>query len=365
MGVGRFAYTALLPSVQHGLGFDDAAAGLIASANLVGYLVGVLWARHTPTGWRRRWLLRAGLALSVLTTALVVSSSGVGGWATLRFLGGVASGLVFVLISAAVLEAIPDGRDRLSGVLYGGVGVGIALSGATAALTAGEPWPVPWLLLAGLSAGLALPGLLMSPGAPVVRPAIAAAGGDLMGGLPFGRLALSYALEGLGYIVSGTFVVAAVQHSPGLEPWAPWVWVATGLAALPSALVWGALARRLGSRRALILAFAAQAMGMALPALSGSAAAALLGALLFGGTFVGIVVMTMDAARRLAPSAPVRIIGTLTALYGVGQAIGPFLAGRLTQAVGSPHPSVLAASAAVALGAVVLALPAPRPTHPK
>src|SRR6266581_3704939 len=54
MGVGRFAYTALLPSVQHGLGFDDATAGLIASANLVGYLAGVLWARHTPADWRRR-----------------------------------------------------------------------------------------------------------------------------------------------------------------------------------------------------------------------------------------------------------------------------------------------------------------------
>lgn len=354
MGVGRFAYTALLPSVQLVLGFDDAAGGLIASANLTGYLAGVLWARRTPPGPPRTWLLRAGLVLSTLTTAAVVLAAGLGGWLALRFASGVASGLVFVLVSGAVMEALPPGRERLSGLLFSGVGVGIALSGAVAALALPLGWTVPWLLLAMASATLALPALLMAPRPPVAR--LAAVGGH-EDGVSFGLLATAYGLEGLGYIVSGTFAVRAVQRTPGLAGFAPWVWVAAGLAAAPSAALWSAVARRLGSRRALVLALGAQALGMALPAATPAPWAAVVGALFFGGTFIGIVTVTMELGRRLVPHAQVRAIGSLTAVYGVGQAVGPYLAGRLAAAVGSPVPSVLAAAGAVALGAVLLARP--------
>jgi MFS family permease len=358
MGVGRFAYTALLPALQAALGFDDAAGGLIASVNLTGYLAGVLWARRTPPGAPRIWLLRCGLALSVLTTAAVSGFTGLPSWAGLRFLSGVASGLVFVLVSAAVLEALPRGRERLSGVLFGGVGVGIALSGAVTALAAAGGWQLPWLLLGAAAALLSLPALAMAPGEPVLRPPAPA--GASHDGVTFDRLAIAYGLEGLGYIVSGTFAVRAVQHTPGLERWAAWVWVAAGLAAVPSAALWSALSRRLGPRWALTAAMATQAAGMALPALSASGAAAVLGALFFGGTFIGIVTVTMELARRLMPEAAVRAIGSLTAVYSVGQAVGPYLAGRLASAMGSPAPAVLAASGAVALGALLLALPSGR-----
>ncbi|MBK9519242.1 MAG: YbfB/YjiJ family MFS transporter [Anaeromyxobacter sp.] len=355
MGIGRFAYTALLPGLQRAHGLDDAAGGLIASANLTGYLAGVLWARRTPPGPPRLWLLRVGLLGSVLTTAASVGASGLAGWAAVRFAAGVASGLVFVLVSAAVLEALPRGRERLAGLLFAGVGLGIALSGVVAAATAAAAWQAPWLLLGGAALLLALPALLMAPGQPVLHPAPAGGRHD---GVTFGRLAVAYGLEGLGYIVSGTFAVRAVQQTPGLEGWAAWVWVAAGLAAAPSAALWGWAARRLGLRWALTAAFATQAVGMALPALSASGAAAVLGALFFGGTFIGIVTLTVDLARRLMPEAAVRAIGSLTAVYGVGQAVGPYLAGRLSQATGHPAPAVLAAAGAVALGALVLALPA-------
>ncbi len=99
MGVGRFAYTALLPSVQRGTGLDDAAAAAVASANLLGYLAGVLWARGAVAGRRRTAILRFGLAASVFTTLAIAGATGLAGWIGLRFLSGVASGLVFVLVS--------------------------------------------------------------------------------------------------------------------------------------------------------------------------------------------------------------------------------------------------------------------------
>ena len=354
MGVGRFAYTALLPSLQRGLGFDDAAAGGIASANLAGYLAGVLLAREAAARPGRRLLLRAGLVASVLTTAAVAGATGLAAWVPLRFLSGVASGLVFVLVSTAVLEALPPGREHLAGVLYAGVGCGIALSGALAAGTAGAAWSVPWLVLGALSAALAAPSWGLDRAARGARPAPPPPGGH--GSVSLGRLGVAYFLEGLGYIVSGTFAVAAVQRSPGLEAWAPWVWVAAGLAAAPSALVWTGVARRIGQRSALVAAFVAQAAGMSLPALSPSAWAAMAGALLFGGTFMGITTVTLSLGRRLHPGRDGRVIGTLTMLYGIGQALGPFLAGVLSRATGGPRAAVLAASVAVGLGGVLLAL---------
>jgi predicted MFS family arabinose efflux permease len=351
MGIGRFAYTALLPATQAGLGVGDDTAGALASLNLVGYLAGVLAARQVTSHPRRGALLRAALAATVLATALGALTTSVAAWAALRGLAGLASGLVFVLASSAALEAAP----AAGGLLFGGVGIGIALSGSTAALAPqaagfGPPWlalsaiagllcVAPWRRLA--TAGHGAPGATT---APASQP-----------DLGFGRLAAAYFLEGFGYIVSGTFAVAAVRRTPGLEVLAPWTWVLTGLAAAPSAVLWSHLGGRHGQRRVLALAYLVQAVGMALPSLSSSPAAALAGAALFGGTFMGITTLALATGRTLAPAAPGRAIGTLTALYGVGQILGPVLAGALSARLGDPRPGVLVAAGAVALGGLLLA----------
>lgn len=359
MGIGRFAYTALLPGVQRGLGFDDAAGGAIASANLVGYLAGVLWARRLAGSARRGAALRLGLAATAVLTAAVTAVGSEMGWAAVRFGSGVASGLVFVLASAAALE-VPPGHLPRPGVLYGGVGVGIALAAVVAALAppAGG-WRVPWWVLGAAAAALAAPGwrVLSGPIAHDSGSGAAAAGGRGRAAVGFGRLATAYFLEGLGYIVSGTFAVAAVRRTPGLEALAPWTWALAGLAAAPSALLWASLGRRAGVRAALVTAHLVQAAGMALPSLSSAAWAALAGAALFGGTFIGITALTVAAAREIRPQALGRAVGTLTAIYGVGQIVGPLVAGAVAQHLGDPRPAVLGAAAAVALGAVVLLMP--------
>jgi MFS family permease len=352
MGIGRFAYTALLPSTQRALGAGDDVAGALASANLVGYLAGVLVARQATARPGRGSLLRLGLAITALATGLGAATTSVAAWAALRFAAGTASGFVFVLASAAALEAAAP----RAGILYAGVGVGIALSGVAAALApAAWGWGAPWLALAAAAAVLSPPAWRHLATAP---PSLHAAAGTEppAPGLGLGLLAGAYFLEGLGYIVSGTFAVAAVRRTPGLEPLAPWTWVLTGLAASPSALLWVGLGGRLGMRRALALAYFVQAGGMALPVLSRSAAAAMVGAALFGGTFMGIATLAMAAGRTLAPASPGRIVGTLTAVYAVGQILGPLLAGAVSERLGTPGPAVLGSAGAVALGGVLLSL---------
>jgi MFS family permease len=351
MGIGRFAYTALLPVTQAGLGIGDDTAGALASLNLVGYLAGVLAARQAAGHPRRGALLRVALAATVLATALGALTTSLAAWAALRGVAGLASGLVFVLASSAALEAAP----ARGGVLFAGVGIGIALSGTTAALTPpGRGFGPPWLVLSAVAGMLCVPPwrrlATAGHGAPASAPPPAR-----KPDLGLGRLAVAYFLEGFGYIVSGTFAVAAVRRTPGLESLAPWTWVLTGLAAAPSALLWSRLGGRHGPRRVLAIAYLVQAVGMALPSLSPSPIAALAGAALFGGTFMGITTLALAAGRALAPSAPGRAIGTLTALYGVGQILGPLLAGALSERLRDPRPGVLAAAGAVALGGLLLA----------
>ena len=352
MGIGRFAYTALLPPTQRALRMGDDVAGALASANLAGYLAGVLWARHVASRPKRSDLLRLGLAVTALATGMGALTTAPLAWALLRAAAGVASGLVFVLASAAALEV-----GAPAGLLYGGVGAGMALSGGVAALApAAAGWGAPWLTLGLAAALLAGPAWRHLAAIPPAPPHASGPFGDPATlGFGLGRLATAYFLEGLGYIVSGTFAVAAVRRTPGLEWLAPWTWVLTGLTAAPSALVWSALGRRFGLRRALVLAHVTQAVGMALPSVSSSAGAALVGAALFGGTFIGIVTLAMSAGRCLAPASPGRIVGTLTAIYGVGQVLGPIAAGALSHRLGDPRPGVLAAAGAVALGGLVLA----------
>ncbi len=121
MGIGRFAYTALLPETQRALGAGDDVAGAIASANLAGYLAGVLAARHLAASPARAVALRVGLAATALATLLGAATAAPLAWVVLRGAAGAASGLA----SAAALE-----RAAPAGKLFGDVGFGIALSGA-------------------------------------------------------------------------------------------------------------------------------------------------------------------------------------------------------------------------------------------
>jgi MFS family permease len=127
-----------------------------------------------------------------------------------------------------------------------------------------------------------------------------------------------------------------------------------GLAAAASTLIWPALAARFGTVRALVAAHALQALGIVLPALSPGLVAAYVGAILFGGTFMGIVALAMSLGQRLAPRQSARVLGLLTAAYGTGQIIGPLLAGVIATRTASFTLPLLLAAGVVAAGGVLL-----------
>jgi len=355
IGTGRFIYTPILPPMAEALALTKGEAGLLASANFLGYLAGALATASPRLHGPPRATLLAALAASALTTAAMAWSDGMAAFLGLRFLGGVASAYALVLASALVLDRLAaSGRPGLSAVHFSGVGAGIALSAIlTWALShAGADWRAMWLGGGAISlAGLAGVALLV-PAAGPGRPA-AAAVALAAGGVRLALLTAAYGLFGFGYIITATFIVVIVRDSPAAASIEPLFWLAFGLAAIPSVTLWVAAGRRIGVMRAFAVAAVVEAVGVfasvATPGVPGLFAASVL----LGGTFMGLTALGLIAARDLVPADPRRWVGILTSAFGLGQIAGPLAAGYGHDLTGSFYLPSMLAVAALAVAAVL------------
>ena len=360
MGVGRFVYTPILPIMAEALHLSSAAAGLIASANFLGYLAGALLAASSMLRGSRRSYLLWGLAANALTLAAMGLTTDFGAHLALRFFGGLASAFVLVFASALVLERLAaSGRDRLSAVHFAGVGGGIALSAVLVAVlaAAGSGWQALWLA----SAGLALTGLAavvwLMPGEAASQ---ASGGGGKAASASFALRAIivAYGLFGFGYVITATFVVALVRTAPEISALEPYIWTLLGLSAVPSVALWMAIGARVGILPTFALACLVEAAGVAASVLWISAAGILLAVISLGGTFVGITALGLIAARRLSTGDPRPNIALMTASFGAGQVIGPVFAGFLFDRLGSFAVPTLCAAAALVLAEALAVLAA-------
>ncbi len=357
MGFGRFAYTPLLPPMRADAGLTIALAGLVATANLAGYLVGALAASGSWARARRVATVRWSVAAVVVTTALMAVHD-LPVWLLARFAAGVASGLAFVLISSLVLDrAAADRRRHWPAVLYAGVGAGIALSGILVPpLVSLGGSRAGWLGLAVVAAVVAAVTL---PWLHDVAPAPAAAAGPAR---PPARRALfwwlfaAYGGEGFGYVIPATFMVAIIAAAPSLARFAGLSWIVVGLVAMPSTVVWNEVGLRVGRPRALVVALAVQALGVVAPEYAPSALGAMLAAVTLGGTFMGITALGSALARELYPERSHTAIGALTVIFGVGQAVGPSVAAALTVRTGTYAHALTASAVVLAASAAAMLL---------
>ncbi|ADZ71400.1 YbfB/YjiJ family MFS transporter [Polymorphum gilvum] len=360
MGIGRFVYTPILPYMAEGVPLDPAAAGLIASANFFGYLVGALAASvGTLPGGRRRWLLGA-LLLSAATTAGMGAAGGMSAFLLLRFLGGVASAFVLVFSSAIVLDRVAAaGRPGLSALHFSGVGGGIALTAVLVAAlaAAGVDWRGQWYASGAATLACLLAATLLVPATPDTAAGSGADGHRSKAPLsaPLLRLIVAYGLYGFGYVITATFISVIVRTSSDLRPVEPYVWLAVGLSAAPSILAWNRVAARIGAAQAFAFACVLEALGVGLSVIEAGIANILLAAVLLGGTFVGIAALGLVEARRQATGDPRRVLAVMTASFGLGQMVGPWLAGLGAELTGSfVLPSLAAAVALLVASALVL-----------
>ena len=359
MGIGRFVYTPILPFMVDGLGLAQAEAGVIASVNFLGYLLGALAAATGGLpGGRRGWFL-AALGVSAVTTGAMGLSSSMAVFLGLRLVGGAASAFVLVFASALVLERLTQaGRPALSAVHFAGVGAGMAASAVLVAGLAaqGYGWQAQWLASGALSV-LAFAAVLWL----VPREGRAERLAEAGRGIPLERrliaLIAAYGLFGFGYVITATFISTIVRLSPEIRFIEPVIWLVVGLAAVPSVAFWTWFGRRVGNHRAFALACLVEAVGVAMSVLASTGWAVMVAAALLGGTFMGLTALGLIHARDLSTGDPRRSLALMTAAFGLGQMIGPTFAGLAYEWAASFLAPSLTAAAALTLAAALVTAP--------
>ncbi|MDB5487129.1 MAG: hypothetical protein JWQ58_844 [Reyranella sp.] len=353
IGVGRFVYTPILPPMVEALSLTKSQAGLIASANFLGYFAGALLAAVRLPGSRRFWLL-ASLAVTAICLLSMGLTTAMPAFIVLRLIAGAASAFALIFSSTLVIDRLSAaGHGALSAVHFAGVGVGIAVSAIIVAglLHAGAAWTTLWFASAAFAAAASLAVVwLVPPDETAAQTAQRPAGTRLSA--DFTALLLAYGLFGFGYVITATFIVDMVRGSSSLAHLEPYIWVLFGLSAAPSVALWTGLGRRWGVLRIYAVACVVEAAGVAASALWLHPASIVLSAIFVGGTFMGLTALGLVATRS-SGGDPRGRIALMTASFSFGQILGPAFAGYVYDASGSLAMPLLVAVAALVLAAVL------------
>ncbi|MGG1944037.1 YbfB/YjiJ family MFS transporter [Trinickia sp. NRRL B-1857] len=378
LGIGRFAFTPLLPLMLHAGALDLRAGGLLASANYAGYFLGALTCAFLPVEHAR--MVRAGLvATAVLTLAMgLIDSFPV--WMAIRFSAGVVSAWTFVFASQWGLARLAKlGAPAWGGVIYTGPGIGIVATGlivsAAASLGAKAGWIVfgvlcvaataaVWRTLAPSAAGAGS----RSDAARVpsekqsASPSAAAGTGSAA---PIGArerrmqsigLVVLYGMPGFGYIITATFLPVIARHALPGSRWPDLFWPMFGAALIPGSLFAARLPARWDNRMLLAVSYVVQAAGIVLGIVLPTALGFAIGSMLIGLPFTAITLFAMREARRLHGEHAAGLMGYATAAYGIGQIAGPLVAAPIAAHTGSFTPALWLAAGVLILGAAGLAM---------
>lgn len=358
LGVARFAYTPLLPLMQQQAGLGVAEAGWLAAINYAGYLSGALIASRISSLALKDRLYRIGMVLAIVSTLVMGLSTNVVVWAISRYVAGLTSAAGMLLGTGLIMNWLIRHNHRSElGIHFAGIGLGIAgCAGAVMLFTPWLDWREQWFAFTALGCLLLVPALRWLP--PPDTTGLTSTGQKLQDKPPSALylqvFMAAYFCAGFGYVVSVTFIVAIVNQLPGLAGWGNLVFLAIGIGAAPACISWDFIARRIGDLNALILAAVLQIAGILLPVMVPGLWAAMLGALLFGGTFIGMVSLVLSMAGRYYPGMPAKMMGKMTLSYGVAQIIGPAITGMIGARWGSYNAGLYVAAAVMALGAGLL-----------
>jgi Uncharacterised MFS-type transporter YbfB len=349
MGIGRFVYTPILPLMIREAGLSKSFGASLATANYAGYLLGALAGIVAPALVRSTRVMRIALVTTVATLALMPATHDYTAWFVLRLVAGAASALVFMFTVSAMLPHLQEAH-HLVGWGFGGVGAGIALSGVLVLITGStSTWSAAWwssALATVVLSGIAWP---LAPPEPEDRAFLAPNPDRPPVHRWFTALFAAYSLEGIGYIIAGTFLVAAIgQNSPEWAGTAAWILV--GICAIPASAIWASLGRRWTRPSLLLAALLLQAIGIGLPAVVGGIVPALVGAALFGSTFLGIGSLALALGAHLQYP---RATALLTTGYSAGQILGPQIVRPLLH--NGYHAALLVGAAMVLAAALATA----------
>jgi predicted MFS family arabinose efflux permease len=326
IGIGRFAFTPILPMMADDAGLSLAQGGWLASANYFGYFAGALASMTGRVG--QRLAIRIGLAAIAAATLDMAFATGMGAWLMLRALPGFASAWVLVNVSTWSLDHLGKAdRGNLVGVVYAGVGVGIVFTGLTCmALAQARLGSVDAWLALGASAVVATALLWPIAGDDSANVAGAPVARISPRDVPeFWRLVFCHGAFGFGYIIPATFLPMMAKGIIDDPLWFGWAWPVFGAAAAISTLLASRLSAVVSHRGVWIWGNLAMAAGVLVPLVVPGLGGITVAALLVGGTFMVNTMVGFQEARRVAGPKAKYLMAAMTASFAAGQIAGPLL----------------------------------------
>jgi MFS family permease len=410
LGVGRFAFTPLLPLMLKSGALDIRQGGWLASANYAGYFVGAL--SCAAVRWHAARVVRFGLCVTALLVVAMGVIDGIWLWSAVRFVAGIASAWTFVFASQWGLRRLAElGESAWGGLIYTGPGLGIVATGLFVSVAGGYGATVGWIGFGIVSAVLTAavwrvfvpavrtePAIASSPHhadaaatreanrnrdvVPIAQPALAshtaaprpaARDAGMTARCPITAhasiaatirrrahradatwLVVLYGIPGFGYIITATFLpVIARAALPG-SAWPDLFWPMFGVALMVGALAAARLPAHWDNRTLLAGCYVLQALGIASGIVWPSAGGFAFGSVLIGLPFTAITLFAMREARRLHGDDAAGLMGYATAAYGLGQIVGPLVAAPLAARTGSFSFALWLAAGALLVGAAGL-----------
>ncbi len=361
MGIGRFAFTPLLPMMLHDGTVTLGEGGALATLNYIGYLLGaVLCLVIRPDPAR---MVKISLVLTVILTLAMALPGGMPAWLTWRTLSGIASAVVMVYATAWCMQRLAElGHPTLGGLMFAGPGIGIVVTGVSVFGMVGAHWLANWgwitftilgaLMLAPVWRVFGTPSPLASPTGGAAHAASSAPIAPRLN-LETWALTLAYGLAGFGYIITATFLPVIARHEMPGSVWADLFWPILGAGVAVGAWAVTRFGMHHDNRRMMMYLYAMQALGVAIAAVWPTVTGFALSSLLVGLPFTALVSFAMREARRLWGASASKLIGLMTAAYAIGQIAGPPLATSLVARTGGFGASLGVASAALLLGAAI------------
>jgi predicted MFS family arabinose efflux permease len=345
IGVARFAYTPLIPALIAARWFSPSDVIYLGAANLAGYLAGALLARPIAARIDAVAVLRAMMVVATLTCfacSVPVSFSWFFGW---RFMAGLTGGVIMVLAASVVLpHTSPAKRGIVGGVIFAGVGLGVAASGTLVPLLLQQGLWQSWYGLGILSGLLTLISWANWPKQTRVSNSETSdskvANSNYTNSshtLPHPKrhqshavraLLIEYGLNACALVPHMVFIVDFVARGLGQGIAAgSQYWIFYGLGAIVGPLLTGHLGDRAGFGPALRISFLVEAIAVLLPAISTSPAFLIVSSVIIGGFTPGIVPLVLGRIHELLPHSAAQqraVWGQATISFALFQAAAAY-----------------------------------------
>jgi predicted MFS family arabinose efflux permease len=361
MGVGRFAFTPMLPLMQDDGLLSVSNGGLLASCHFLGYLIGAMTAARIRLSPRS--VLRLSLVLIGVCTLGMGLTNSYAAWLALRWVCGVCSAWVLVLVSNYYVKALAEmERAGDQGWVFSGVGVGIAIAGLACLgfMVAGLESATGWLAL-GLSSTIVSIVLCLQMGdeLPMKRGLVRSSASKRTPLI--WSLVLTYGIAGMAYTIPATYLPVMARESVASPIVFGWSWPVFGFAAFASTLFVTRLRDGYSNRQIWAAGHVVMAAGLLLPVALPNIVAIAAAGFCVGGSFMVVTMVGMREAHRNAPPPDViRHIAAMTTAFAAGQVLGPLTASAWFAASGNLSGVLVLTSVLLLMGAFVLVQSSPQ-----